>query len=213
MPGQSKRVAVFIDWQNAYRSARRAFGLESMPNEHGNFCPFRLARILAFGNSRGAEGELCKVQVHRGLPSSSRDSIGHGASRRQAAAWTATSPVVQAHLRPLQYPHDFPASPPREKGIDVQLALGVVECVITEKCDVAILFSNDTDLLPAIEAVARLRDDQAIETAAWSAGPSSPRLRPAARAYHHHVTLDVFRRVEERINYAHATARARSTRR
>jgi hypothetical protein len=47
------RVAVFIDWQNAYRSARTQFGMEHMPNEEGNFSPLRLARLLAYGNGRG----------------------------------------------------------------------------------------------------------------------------------------------------------------
>ncbi|WP_217913335.1 NYN domain-containing protein [Miltoncostaea marina] len=207
MAGQSKRVAVFIDWQNAYRSARRAFGIDGMPSEHGNFCPFNLGRILAFGNGRGADGSLCKVQVHRGLPTSSKDPTGHGACRRQAADWQKTSPVVQVHLRPLRYRPTYPADPPVEKGIDVQLALGLVECVTAGKCDVAILLSNDTDLLPAVETVARLAGTDAIETAAWSTGASSQRLRPKLPIYHHHITEDVFRRVERRINYAHASAK------
>jgi hypothetical protein len=46
------KIAVYIDWQNAYKTAREAFGLWNMPNEHGNFSPYRLALILAAGNGR-----------------------------------------------------------------------------------------------------------------------------------------------------------------
>lgn len=67
------RVAAFIDWQNAYKSARSAFGLWELPNEKGNFIPYSLARILATGNGRGKDGELVRVEIHRGLPSNQRD--------------------------------------------------------------------------------------------------------------------------------------------
>jgi hypothetical protein len=87
MAKDSTRVAVFIDWQNVYKAAREAFGLGQLPNERGNFSPFKLARVLAAGHGRGSAGELLRVEVHRGLPSSSRDPVGYGANRRQATAW------------------------------------------------------------------------------------------------------------------------------
>ena len=73
MAGSPTRIAVFIDWQNAYKAAREAFGLRSLPNERGNFSPFKLARILAAGHGRGDAATLVRVEVHRGLPSSARD--------------------------------------------------------------------------------------------------------------------------------------------
>ncbi len=78
MAERSTRVAVFIDWQNVYKAAREAFGLGQLPNERGNFSPFKLARVLAAGHGRGSAGELLRVEVHRGLPSSSRDPVGYG---------------------------------------------------------------------------------------------------------------------------------------
>jgi hypothetical protein len=87
MSGASPRVAVFIDWQNVYKTARDAFQLESLPNERGNFSPFKLSQILAAGNARGPSAELVRVEIHRGLPNSSRDPTGFGANRRQATAW------------------------------------------------------------------------------------------------------------------------------
>jgi hypothetical protein len=40
-------VAVFMDWQNVYKEARRAFDLEGEPTERGVFSPLAPARILA----------------------------------------------------------------------------------------------------------------------------------------------------------------------
>lgn len=82
------RIAVYFDWQNAYKTAREAFSLSSLPNEHGNFSPYRLARLLAAGNGRGKNGgKLVRVEIHRGLPSQRHDPTGYAANRRQAAAW------------------------------------------------------------------------------------------------------------------------------
>jgi hypothetical protein len=205
------RVAVFIDWQNAYRSARRCFGLDAMPNEFGNFSPFALARILAFGNHRGLGGTLAKVEVHRGLPTSAKDPVGHAACSRQEAAWKKESPLVLTRLRPLRYPYSWPTVPAGEKGIDVQLAVGMFESVIGGSCDVAILVSNDTDLLPAIESIVRLNGPQAVETAAWWSSAASPRLRPKLGTYHHNITKDVFDKIETRVNYAHVSAKTPKT--
>ena len=197
----TRRVAVFIDWQNAYRSARRAFLLDTMPNEHGNFSPLALGRLLAYGNGRGLAGELCKVEIHRGLPDSSKDPVGHGACRRQATAWRRESGLVHVNFRPLRYPRD--GGPPGEKGIDVQLAVGIVECVMAGGCDVAVLISNDTDLLPALETAARLKGPASVETAAWRSETTSQRLRSKLDLYHHDISEAVFSRVERRVNYAY----------
>jgi uncharacterized LabA/DUF88 family protein len=205
------RVAVFVDWQNVYQAARRAFGMatfgkQTWPNEYGNFSPYQLSRLLAAGNGRGAQGELVRVEVHRGLPSSSRDPVGFGANRRQSQAWMAENPsVVIPRLRPLRYPRD-PSEPPVEKGVDVNIAIGVVEQVLTGGCDVAVLFSHDTDLLPAVEAVARLKGPASIETASWTSPLFHSRLRTKVRGIHHHqISQAVFERVETRVNYARGT--------
>jgi uncharacterized LabA/DUF88 family protein len=205
MPAHVDRVAVFIDGQNAYRAARRAFGLTKLPNEHGNFSPYQLARHLAAGNDRGSDGVLVRVEIHRGIPSSSRDPTGFAANRRQSAAWMKENPeLVFPKLRPLRYPED-PAGEPQEKGIDVQLALSAVEHVLTNKCEVAIIFSHDTDLVPAIEMISRICSRNHVETAAWSSPEHRSRLHPKPEVFHHAVDEPVFRRIETPINYAHAT--------
>jgi hypothetical protein len=200
------KIAVYIDWQNAYKTAREAFGMLDMPNEHGNFSPYRLARLLAAGHGRaGGEGHLVRVEVHRGRPSQEKDPTGYAANRRQAAAWTNEGPagLVVPKLRSLRYPHNYPADPPVEKGVDVQLALGAVEWTLTDQCDVAIILSHDNDLLPVPETIVRLAGADRVETASWHSPTFQNRLRPSGHVYHHTITETVFKRVETPINYAH----------
>ncbi len=203
MASHTYRVAVFIDWQNAYQSARRAFGMEAFPTEHGTFSPYKLAQLLAIGNDRRSDGKLIRVEVHRGLPSSKRDPVGFAANRRQSQAWMKECPeLVIPRLRPLRYPKDGLARP-EEKGIDVQLALSAVEHTLTDKCEVAVIFSNDTDLLPAIEMISRITGKSHVETASWSSPRHKSRLRPKPEVFHHAFSEEAFRNVETPINYAH----------
>lgn len=201
----SQRVAVFYDWQNVYNCAREAFGWESFPSEYGNFSPYALARVLAAGNGRGTDGELVAVEVHRGLPSQKMDRVSYAANRRQKAAWEKEAPlVVRVRHRQLRYPRNFPTQQPVEKGVDVSLALSAVEAVLLKQCEVAVVFSHDTDLLPVPETLARLVGTSRVETASWVSPHFNRRLRSKPAVHHHLVSEQVFERVETRVNYAHA---------
>jgi hypothetical protein len=200
------KIAVYFDWQNAYKTAREAFGLMNMPNERGNFSPYRLARLLAAANGRGKSGgELVRVEVHRGLPSQRRDPTGYAANRRQAAAWEAERRgIVIPKLRPLRYPRNYPTEPAVEKGVDVQLAAGAIEASLTKLCDVAIIVSHDADLLPVPETISRVLGGHRVETASWSSPTFQNRLRPKPAVYHHLISQQVFEAIETPVNYAHA---------
>lgn len=203
-----EKVAVYIDWQNTYKAARTAFGLDALPSERGNYSPYRLAQLLAAGNDRDVEGRLVRVEIHRGLPSNARDKAGYAANRAQATAWMKENQaVVIPRMRPLRYdPHD-PSAQPQEKGVDVQLAVSAVEHTITQLCDVAIIFSHDTDLAPAVETIARICRPTHVETASWSSKLFSSRLRPVKGVYHHFLGAGVFQQVETPVNYAYRGGR------
>jgi hypothetical protein len=62
----------------------------------------------------------------------------------------------------------------REKGIDVLIALSMVVGAMRDEYDVAVLFSADTDLLPALEKVIEL--GKRCEVAAWTS-PNGARSR------------------------------------
>jgi hypothetical protein len=79
----------------------------------------------------------------------------------------------------------------------------VAETILTDTSDVAILFTHDTDLLPAVEMVARLKGPKRIETASWASHTFSQRLRQVPGVHHHAISGTVFALVETPVNYAH----------
>ena len=81
--------------------------------------------------------------------------------------------------------------------------MNAIEATLRKRCDVAIIFSHDTDLLPVPETIARLVGPHRVETASWSSPWFKSRLRPKAAVYHHEISETVFQMIETPINYAH----------
>ena len=98
-------------------------------------------------------------------------------SARPTGSWGAPGGLLTLIARDLRYPSDRPQRPAQEKGIDVALAVDLVMTVARDECDVAIVFSSDTDLLPALEAVLALRPGEppVCEVAAWAPSAGRPR--------------------------------------
>jgi len=161
------RVAVFIDYQNIYMGARGAFNLTDH-YMHGQVHPLRVG--LALKNMGVGERDVVDVRIYRGMPSPERDPKGYGAADRQIALWRNTGKVT-VRTRPLNYRDPFQ---PKEKGIDVQIAVDYVRMAIENKYDVGVLFSADTDLLPALEAVCEMKGERSCEVAAWVPEHGSP---------------------------------------
>ena len=146
------RVAVFVDYQNVYEDLRRAFGPTAMLPTDGQFWPDVLAARLV---ARGPDFEdwlLDETRVYLGRAAPDRNPKGAAAHDRQTQAWRDRGIVVRP--RPLQY---LAGQPPRQKGVDVELAVDVVRLAIEDRFDVGIVVSTDTDLLPALEAVDVIR--------------------------------------------------------
>ena len=151
-----------------------AFHSRWSPHFEGQIDPLKLAEHIAADSP--FDRELAQVRVYRGLPDGSKDPKGYSAARRQIAAWQALDPRVLVFPRPLSYPHGWPDShkpgeKPREKGIDVSLAIDFAVLAVTRQYDVGVLMSTDTDLKPALEAIPLLAAGRAFpraEVAAWS---------------------------------------------
>lgn len=173
------RVAVFVDYQNCYMSARNVFGWARSHFTYGQIDPILLGQKLVTKSLKVDETRhLHKVNVFRGEPSSRRDPLAHGAMRRQIRAWVGSS-LVEPVVRPLKYSRvDQPTDRGRlyrseEKGIDVLLALSMAMGARNDEYDVAVLFTSDSDLVPAAEAVLDL--GKRCEVAAWGSPASSSR--------------------------------------
>jgi uncharacterized LabA/DUF88 family protein len=194
-----QRMALFIDYQNVYKGARRCFSQPGAPHMDGQIIPLRLGLKL---RDRGQnERQLTTVRIYRGMPSSAHDPKGFGACRRQVAQWDKGALVVPI-TRPLNYRDPVR---PKEKGIDVRIAIDLVMMAMRNDFDVGVLFSGDTDLVPAMEAVAAIKGVSAIEVAAWQ--PSSPndhaiRLRlPNTHVQCHYLDERDYQHVHDTTDY------------
>ncbi len=202
------RVVVFLDWQNVYNGAREMFCTQQAPHWRGQVDPVALARHLA-GDSP-FDRQLHQVRIYRGQPDGKLDPRGYSASRRQHATWQR-SPLVTLVTRPLRYPQGWPTRSrvgerPQEKGIDVALAIDFVVMAVRKELDVGILMSTDTDMKPALEAVARLTAAQGTraEVGAWGVpGRHSRRLSIQSRnLYCHWIGEDVYLQIADPTDYS-----------
>ncbi len=89
--------------------------------------------------------------------------------------------------RPLRYRGGLP---PEEKGVDVRLAVDFVAMALRGECDVGVLMSHDTDLVPALEVALELGGGVDVEVAAWApARGRVSRLRvPERRVWCHYLS-------------------------
>ena len=113
------RLAVYIDYQNAYRGARQAFGSESDHHTVGQFDPMRVAKAIAQRkpNYPGAKlRTLVEVRIYRGLPGSTRDPRGYAAARKQTASWRGAIGPNGLRADILLRPIAYGAGGPRERG-------------------------------------------------------------------------------------------------
>lgn len=198
-----ERAVVFIDYENAHRGALDAFPPTVTAQSRGHFNPRLLGELLvARRNNAGHPCELREVRIYRGQPAPRRQPAAAAANSRQAAGWERLGKVTVVR-RPLRYPRNWPTEPAVEKGIDVRLAIDLIRLAYENAYDVAIVFSADTDLLPAIEAVIDFRGGY-IEVAAWA---DSTRLRtPGRKLWCHWLGLMDFRRIVDPTTYTHQRA-------
>ena len=118
--------------------------------------------------------------------------------QRQLDAWRDDG--VAIITRPLI----GPPHRPREKGVDVELALDFFAGAIDGDFDVGIIFSADADILPAFEKVLDPKRalEVGVELATWWRPPATaPRLARSLRIPHHRLDRDAYERVRDRRNY------------
>jgi uncharacterized LabA/DUF88 family protein len=202
----NRRVVVFIDYQNAYREARRAFfDDENDPAIVGQFDPLALAHALASKQTSSFPGEprqLKELRIYCGLPDPVKQGQGYAATSRQIGKW-GSDPCVRVFARPLRYPPGWPREPTRQKGVDVWLAVHFLGMAIRRDYDIGILISRDTDLVPALEEVQALGNTVACEVATWASGRvGTGRLRtPPHPLWCHYLDLAAFQAMQDPRDY------------
>ncbi|MBI4728264.1 MAG: NYN domain-containing protein [Acidobacteria bacterium] len=207
---------MFIDGQNLYNACRVLFG-------HPLCHPHLLAQVLA-GPER-LRGLACRFYTGRPNPNLPGEDIkARNLDRRLAVMRKCGVTVV---TRPLRYhwdwghrerlPKPVPGGPaqtvtlrpwrrPQEKGIDLIIALDVVEFILRRMCDVAIVVSLDRDLYEIPQAVQNLREfvDRRVRLEAAVPVPPGrkfPKILPRF-AYTHQITEQVFELIRDDTDYA-----------
>lgn len=158
------RVMVFVDGQNLYKTCKELFG-------HPLCHPHLLAEYLA--GPRVRNRVACRY--YTGKPDPNRERVNARNVDRRLALISRYGATLQTRI--LNYHWDWghraalpapgpgvpeqtvglhPWERPHEKGIDVLLALDVIEFVLTETCDVAIIVSLDKDLREVPAALRKL---------------------------------------------------------
>lgn len=190
-------VVVFIDYQNTHMSAHELFCDYGAPIHECVIHPVRLAEEIIAQRAPG--GVLQQVRVYRGRPDTRKERLLGIANDRQMSAWIR-DPRVVVQRRPLHYPLDFGeptcTERPREKGIDVSLAIDMVRMAFEKSYEVGIVVTRDTDLVPPVEMIRDLELAH-IETAGWD---RASRIR-VPRVFHHTLSEDVFDRSRDPREY------------
>ena len=190
-----QRVVVFIDYQNTYREARRAFHRDRGPAELEQFWPDAVGDELCRRADNGSDRVLQQVRVYRGVPSPQQNRVGNQAARKQIERWKRDAKVeVFTHLL-----RGVPGGL-REKGVDVNLAVDLVHGAHLDQLDVAIVFSRDADFMPAIRLVNGM--GLTAEVAAWWNPPHQRhRLGHDEHVYCHWLDRSAYRRVRDLTRY------------
>lgn len=201
------RVAVFIDYQNTYHGARRAFGSTGAATD-GQVDPLAVGRLVVDRGRVVDPGRaLSIVKVFRGEPMEPFDPVGQSAAHRQISRW-AGHQDVEPVSRPLRYRRVANRVVAEEKGIDVLVAIHLVMGALRDEYDVAVLFSADSDLVPAVEAV--VDSGKRCELVAWEvAGRRRHRLVvPGRRVWCHWLDRGDYLAVADRTDYRRPTGGA-----
>jgi uncharacterized LabA/DUF88 family protein len=163
MVDRNERVMIFIDGSNLYHSLKGFFkrtdiDIGKMSNKLLD--RRRLVRIYYYNAKVGLKEE----------PQRYRD---------QQAFFSSVNAIPYSELRlgRLVY-HNWPNSPPYEKGVDIQLATDMITHSFKNNYDVAVLVAGDNDFVGAIQAV---KDNgKNVEVALFGKERTSYRLRMVA---------------------------------
>ena len=161
-PGPSepvyKNCIAFIDGQNLFYAIKSAFGYS-----HPNYDVQLLAKAIC----QQQNWDLLKVCFYTGIPPKNINPKWHDFWAKKLAVMGTRQ--ITTFKRELRYHQEYIELPgggtksvlvPREKGIDIRIALDIVRMASDEEYDVALLFSQDQDLSEVAREIRRISNKQ-----------------------------------------------------
>ncbi|MFZ9797245.1 MAG: NYN domain-containing protein [Candidatus Nanopelagicales bacterium] len=164
------KVAIFIDYQNLYKEAERKF----KRNNISHIDPSKLSKVIV--NKLPFDYQLDQIRIYTGIPNINFDKESYLKTIQRFNKWSIDKKVI-INSRTLIYPKYYDNKnnsniKPREKGIDVLLAIDLVILSFQKQFDAIVLFSLDTDLKPALEFVLNLNPPLKVFVSAWKVDKS-----------------------------------------
>ena len=157
----TKRVVAFVDGQNLFNAAKKAFGYH-----FPNYDPVKLAKLVCEQQSGQHRWELVKRHFYTGMPSPTKDEERNRFWKTRLAAM-GRDKMVCTFSRPLFYKGDIG----REKGIDVRLVIDAVRFAHENLYDAALIFSQDQDFSELAVEIKRIAATQGRWVTVVSAYP------------------------------------------
>lgn len=192
-----EQIAVFLDYSNVHLLAHDMYA-PNLERWTTHLSPRLIAdRIVEL---RGRDSELGRVHFYRGSPDFHRDIEATRVFREESARWERDSKTT-AHYEPMLY--GWGRTVPKESGVDMRLGLDLVEAARSHAYDRIVLFSGDSDLLPAVEDV--VKTTSRLELVAWTDGQATPGnvltercRRKGFRLWTHHFDSEDFWACQDR---------------
>jgi hypothetical protein len=183
----AETITLLLDYENVHRVGH---GLHGRGREKYACVPEPSLIADKIAARRGTATTVESIRVYRGRPNPRHEPVAASANDKQAAQWARRDGRVRVERRPLAY-RNWPDAPPVEKGIDVKLAVDLIYEAMRKDADALVLFSSDTDLLPAIELARKI--GTRVEVACWD---GSKRLAiPGDDVVCHHLSAADWRAV------------------
>ena len=160
-----KRAETFFDLQNLYLSAKTAWRIN-----YPDFDPIALSRLII---GKHPKWRLTGIHLYTGVHTRDKSLFWHTFWNNKLAAHKAQDTRVSVFTTPLHYNNNIPS----EKGVDIRIALDLVRAARLGRCDVAGLFSGDTDFAEVAKEIREI----AYEKQRWikiaSVMPDHPDLK------------------------------------
>ena len=210
---RTNRTVFFIDYSNAFKCAAEMFcdldeEAATWGEVDGHFSPGDLAVEAVTALNAGPKRldlELTQVRVYAGIPAghvSAREAKKKHGEKDRTELWESCQRVeVVAHRPRLSYSKDGAS----ETEVDTQLAADLVSMAHDHCFDVAVLVSRDSDFIPVLEEVERLKRSGApvrVDLAGWAFRRKPPATIDLPRGLRrvvqkHRLTEAVFKRVAD----------------
>ena len=159
-----KKVVTFFDCQNLFRAAKSIWGYP-----FPNFDPIKLSKSIVSNFSTDG-WRICGIRLYTGVHVPSINQGWAHFWNEKLKTHLKSDSRVFTFTRPLRYDA---CGIPREKGVDIRIALDLVRMARLKEYDVAILFSQDADFSEAADEIRLLAKEQSRWIKIASAFPFS----------------------------------------